>query len=141
MDRVEDCISFVVGKAAQRVSRRARDLLVPHGVTPAQYAVLKSICDSRCKTASELIQRLMIDTATLTGIVDRLEAADFVIRQDHPRDRRVHVLNPTRKARRQIGSMDQAMDTLNAEMRKLMGPEANAVWKGLRKLNPGTNSV
>jgi hypothetical protein len=36
MDQIEDCISFIVGKAAQQVGRRAREKLEAHGVTPTQ---------------------------------------------------------------------------------------------------------
>ena len=46
MDRIEDCIAFIVGKAAQQVARRARDKLEPHGVTPTQYAALKVLSDA-----------------------------------------------------------------------------------------------
>ena len=33
VERIEDCASFLLGKAAQAASRRARELLAPHGVT------------------------------------------------------------------------------------------------------------
>ena len=54
MERVEECVSFLVGKAAQRISRRAKELLAPHDVTPPQYAVLKVLFDGDGLSAREI---------------------------------------------------------------------------------------
>ena len=81
MDRIEDCISFIVGKAAQQVARRARDRLEPHGVTPTQYAVLKVLSDADGQTGAELGARLGIDSATTTGVADRLAASGLLERR------------------------------------------------------------
>ena len=56
MDRIEDCISFIVGKTAQQVTRRARELLAPFGVTPVQYAVLKVVCDAEALSGVDIAQ-------------------------------------------------------------------------------------
>lgn len=135
MNSVESCFSFIIGKATQSVSRRARELLAPFNVTPAQYAVLSAVCDNHPISASDLVQRLQIDTATLTGIVDRLEAGKLVARKNHATDRRIHLLAPTGKGKRQIQFMDESMDLLNAEIASLLGADKSAVLRGLKKLN------
>ncbi|MEE9321232.1 MAG: MarR family winged helix-turn-helix transcriptional regulator [Granulosicoccus sp.] len=135
MNGVENCFSFIVGKAMQSVSRRARELLAPHNVTPAQYAVLSAVCEAHPLTASELIQRLQIDTATLTGIVDRLEAAKMITRKNDTADRRVQLLFPTAKGSRAIGLMDESMDLLNFEISEILGSDKTSVLRGLKKLN------
>jgi MarR family transcriptional regulator, organic hydroperoxide resistance regulator len=43
MERIDECISFLAGKAAQAVSRLARERLEPFGITPVQYAVLQAL--------------------------------------------------------------------------------------------------
>jgi len=139
MDDVESCFSFIIGKAMQSVSRRARELLAPHNVTPAQYAVLSAVCEKHPVTASDLIQRLQIDTATLTGIVDRLEAGKLVTRKDDTADRRVHLLSPTPRGKRAIQLMDKSMDLLNDEISEILGNDKNSVLRGLKKLNRKPN--
>ena len=135
MERVEDCVSFLVGKAAQRISRRAKELLAPHDVTPPQYAVLKVLFDGDGLSAREIGDRLAIDGATITGIIDRLEKAGLVERRDDPVDRRVHRLVLTGRATSLAGPLDVAMDQLNEEARALLGESAGVVYEGLKALS------
>ncbi|MBC7801159.1 MAG: MarR family transcriptional regulator, partial [Gemmatimonadaceae bacterium] len=58
MDRVEDCISFLIGKAGQQIARRARDKLAAYAVTPTQYAVLKVLWEQDGLSGAELGGRL-----------------------------------------------------------------------------------
>ena len=134
MDRLEDCISFLVGKAAQQVSRRSREKLAPHGVTPTQYAVLKVLWDRDGQSGAELGARLLLDSATITGVVDRLEAAEMIERRGDGKDRRVHRLFLTNRARALRQPLEDAMDQLNAEVRDALAAEAPALWSGLRRL-------
>ena len=97
MDRIEDCISFIVGKAAQQVARRAREKLEPHDVTPTQYGVLKVLSDADGQTGAELGARLGIDSATTTGVADRLAANGLLERRPDPQDRRLQRLFLTPK--------------------------------------------
>ena len=134
MDRVEDCVSFLVGKAAQQVSRRAREKLAPYEVTPTQYAVLKVLWEQDGRSAAELTARLLIDSATITGVVDRLEAARLLERRADREDRRIQRLYLTEAGLSLRAPLDAAMDALNAEVAELLGAEGPALWSGLRRL-------
>ena len=137
MDRIEDCASFVMSKVAQAVSRRARDLLAPHDVTPAQYAVLKILAEENGKPLGEVSERLVLDAATVTGLADRLEAAGLVARHADTGDRRVSRLRLTTRARRLMPALDAAMDTLNAEVGARLGRESSRIFAALRRLTEG----
>jgi DNA-binding MarR family transcriptional regulator len=134
MNQIEDCISFVIGKAAQQVSRRAREALEPHGVTPTQYALLKVLSDGDGQTGADLGMRLAIDSATMTGVADRLAAAGLVDRRPDPQDRRLQRLFLTERARALQAALDEAMDRLNAEVAAEFGGEAQRLWANLRTL-------
>ena len=134
MNRIEDCISFVIGKAAQQVSRRARVALEPHAVTPTQYALLKVLSDADGQTGADLGLRLAIDSATMTGVADRLAAAGLVNRRPDPQDRRLQRLFLTERARERQAALDEAMDRLNAEVAAEFGGEADRLWAILRAL-------
>lgn len=134
MDRVEDCISFLIGKAGQQVARRAREGLAPHGVTPTQYAVLKVLWEQDGLSGAELGARLLMDSATVTGVVDRLQAAGLLERRPHGEDRRVNTLFPTDRGRALQAPLDAAMDRLNGEVAREMGDGAQALWAALRRL-------
>lgn len=134
MNRIEDCISFVIGKAAQQVSRRAREALEPHGVTPTQYALLKVLSDADGQTGADLGARLAIDSATITGVADRLAAAGLIDRRPDPRDRRLQRLFLTDRAREFQAALDEAMDRLNADVAAEFGGDAHRLWANLRAL-------
>lgn len=134
MDKIESCISFVIGKAAQEISRRAREKLAPHGVTPVQYAVLCVLWERDGQSGAELSTRLVIDSATITGLIDRLESAGLVERRPHAEDRRVKGAFLTSRGRALRAPLDAAMDALNAEVRAELGSKADALFKTLRVL-------
>ncbi|MFE1603283.1 MarR family winged helix-turn-helix transcriptional regulator [Methylobacterium sp. ID0610] len=139
MDRVEDCISFLVGKAAQQISRRARDALAGHGVTPPQYAVLKVLWERDGQSGAELGARLLIDSATITGLADRLQTAGLLERRPHGEDRRVNSLFLTPRGRDLQAPLDAAMDRLNDEVAREMGTQAEALRAALRRLGEARN--
>ena len=134
MDRIEDCISFIVGKAAQQVARRARDKLEPLGVTPTQYAALKVLSDADGQTGAELGARLGIDSATTTGVADRLAANGLLERRPDPNDRRLQRLFLTPEARTRQPALDREMDLLNREIESELDADAGRLWSRLRQL-------
>ena len=134
MDRIEDCISFIVGKAAQQVARRAREKLEPHGVTLTQYAVLKVLSDADGQTGAELGARLGIDSATTTGVADRLAANGLLERRPDPQDRRLQRLFLTPEARALQPTLDHEMDQLNREVEGELDADAPRLRSRLRQL-------
>jgi DNA-binding MarR family transcriptional regulator len=134
MDRVEQCISFLVGKAAQQMARRARDKLSPWGVTPPQYAVLRVLWEQDGQPGAAIGTRLVIDSATLTGLIDRLEGAGLLDRRADGDDRRVHRLFLTERGRALQAPLDRAMDQLNAEVDADLGRQAPGLRDALRRL-------
>lgn len=134
LDRIEDCISFTVGKAAQQVTRRARELLAPFGVTPVQYAVLKVLSGTEGMSGAEIGARMVLDGASVTGVVDRLEALDLLERRADPNDRRTLQIVTTPRADDLIASMDSAMDQLNAEAAAVLGRKDSEFFQRLRQL-------
>ncbi len=115
LDRVEDCISFMIGKAAQQVTRRARELLAPFNITPVQYAVLKVLSDSDPVSGAEIGKRMVLDSASVTGVLDRMESLGLVERRPNPKDRRAQLIAASPGAKEMLPLLDKEMDRLNAE--------------------------
>ena len=139
MDRIEDCISFVVGKAAQQVTRRARELLAPFGITPGQYAVLKVLADAEALSGAEIGKRMQLDSASVTGVLDRMESQGLAERRPDPKDRRAQLVAATAKARQLLPQLDKEMDRLNAEADAAMGGDRTQLQRSLRRLGTEAN--
>lgn len=113
MERIEDCISFLLGKAYQQVQQAAKQRLGVHGVTPTQYALLRVLWERDGQTGAELGERLLLDSATITGLLDRLERAEMIERRADRQDRRVNRIFATARARELQPILDRAMDEVN----------------------------
>jgi DNA-binding MarR family transcriptional regulator len=132
LDRIEDCISFLLGKAQQRITRRAKELLSEHEVTPAQYAALCVLWEQDGQTGADLGLRLVIDSATMTGVIDRLERTKLVERRLDQNDRRIYRLYLTKRGRALRGPLDQAMARLNDEVAEMLGSDSTRFYRMLR---------
>src|SRR5437016_4067718 len=115
MDQIEDCLSFYLGKAYQRVTQSARQRLAPYGVTPVQYALLKVLWEQDDQSGAELGERLSLDSATMTGLLDRLEQAGFIERKAHATDRRVNRVVLTVRGHDLQVPLDHEMDQMNED--------------------------
>src|SRR5438132_1618192 len=123
MDQIEDCLSFYLGKAYQRVTQSARQRLAPYGVTPGQYALLKVLWERDGQSGAEIGERLLLDSATMTGLLDRLEHAGLIERKAHATDRRVNQIILTARGRDLQGPLDQEMDGMNQDFLGEFPPE------------------
>lgn len=67
------------------------------GLTPIQWAALATISQSPGLDQSSLSRAIFIDTSTVVGVLDRLEARGLVRRQSSPDDRRLRLLFVTQE--------------------------------------------
>jgi DNA-binding MarR family transcriptional regulator len=123
MEQIEDCLSFYLGKAYQRVTQSAKQRLAPYGVTPAQYALLKVLWERDDQSGAELGERLLLDSATMTGLLDRLEQAGLIERKAHATDRRVNRVVLTARGRDLQAPLDREMDQMNQDFLGELPPE------------------
>ncbi len=64
----------------------------------------------------ELSARLMVTGGNVTGIVDQLEGEGFVVREDHPNDRRAYRVRLTAAGRRHFRRMAAVHETWIVEL-------------------------
>lgn len=66
-----------------------------HGITPVQYAALQAVANTPGVDQRTLAGRVGLDTSTVAGVVDRLEARNWLQRNASPEDKRVRLLTLT----------------------------------------------
>jgi DNA-binding MarR family transcriptional regulator len=102
MDRhqkpLPDCLIFILAKAYQKAHARFKKELQPYGLTNIQHLVLEGLWYVEGQTAAELGDLLVLDKATLSGVLDRMEKADWIKKVEDPEDRRIHRLYPSVRA-------------------------------------------
>lgn len=65
------------------------------GVTPVQYGALQTVADAPGIDQRTLARTIGLDTSTIAGVIDRLEARGLMQRSASPDDRRVRLLSLT----------------------------------------------
>ncbi|MBI5583806.1 MAG: MarR family transcriptional regulator [Deltaproteobacteria bacterium] len=104
----ETCIFFQMAKANQTGIKFLNQKILSLGVTPVQAMVLTFLAEEDRITAGELGKKIELDSATLTGLLDRLEAARLIERQGNPDDRRsikIHLTSQGRKTGLEAGRL------------------------------------
>ena len=93
-----DCTIFLLAKAYQRAHGLFKEVLKPHGLTNLQHLVLEGLWYEEGQTAAELGKLLVMDKATLSGVLERLSDAGWIEKRPDPDDRRVTRLFPSKRA-------------------------------------------
>jgi len=101
--KVRDCIFFQLIKASQTGAAYWADKVAHLGVTASQAMVLNFLGEEDRIPSHQLGQKLGITSATMTGILDRLEKMALIERRSHPEDRRAILVCLT-NAGRQIAT-------------------------------------
>lgn len=94
----KDCLCLQVGRVARKMSKITRKKLASYGLTTTQFFLLTALYEGDGVPISVLAQKVALDKATLTGLLDRLERDDFIERKADPDDRRAIRIFLTPKA-------------------------------------------
>ena len=97
--KTQDCIFFQLSRVSRAGARHWHKSVSRFGVTAAQSLVLLFLSEEDRVTSKYLGSRIEFDSATLTGLLDRLEKNGLVERQDNPDDRRAILICLTDQGR------------------------------------------
>ena len=118
--RETDCIFFQFAKANQIASRFLSQKVSQLNITSVQAMVLGFLDDEDRITSSELGKRTELDSATLTGILDRLEVAGFIERKGNPDDRRSIRIHLTKQGRLMSQEATRVITEANSEFLEVL---------------------
>lgn len=131
MERLEDCLTFLLGKAHQRVYQYGKEALKPYGITPVQFAFLHVLWERDGQVGADIGERLRLDSATMTGLIDRLVQNHCVERRPDARDRRVNRIYLTERGRGLQDVLPDSMERANEELLAGFSEQDQAVLRRL----------
>ncbi len=130
VEGLTDYICFKVGAAARKIQRYYNNRLAEHGITIGQSFILLSLLERDGQNVKELAEHLGIDSSAITGLVDRLEKEDLVVRRADERDRRALRIHLTDKGTKLITSLLPVANEFNDNLEKgLTKSERSALEK------------
>jgi DNA-binding MarR family transcriptional regulator len=137
-----NCIFFQLSKANQLAGKFLGQKVAGLSITPVQAMVLGFLNEEDAITFVELGRKTELDSATLTGIIDRLETARFIERRSNPDDRRsirIHLTEKGKEAGRQAARL---IGEANEEfLRELTEEERRILHKTIAKLRRQAGNI
>jgi len=97
--RLDDQLCFALYAASHAVGRTYQPLLAPLGLTYLQYVTMMVLWEQEGLTVKAIGARLQLDSATLTPLLKRMEAAGLVTRTRDAADQRAVRIGLTDRGR------------------------------------------
>lgn len=95
--KLDNQLCFALYSATHALTRAYRNALESTGITYTQYLVMLALWESNQLTVKSVADRLDLDSASLTPILKRLEAAGLLSRIRNKSDERVVEITLTNK--------------------------------------------
>jgi DNA-binding MarR family transcriptional regulator len=79
-------------------------------ISVAYFAVLQALWGNDGLSISDLGERAQLEKSTMTSLIDRMEGAGLVRREDHPTDRRAYRICLTARGKELEEKLDQVVN-------------------------------
>lgn len=127
----DDCIIFLLAKAYQKAHADFKKRLIPFGLTPIQHLILEALWIQDGVPAKEIGEKLVLDGATLSGILDRLAYSGWIIKKIDPDDKRVQRIYLTEKSSDIRPDLAEQRNNANAALMQNLSLEEKVLLKRL----------
>jgi len=128
-----DCTIFLLAKAYQKAHGGFKRDLRPFKLTNIQHLVLEALWYQEGFTAAELGKFLVLDKATLSGVLDRLAEAGWIRKEADPDDGRVVRLYTAEKADEMKDELISLRRAANKKLLSVFKPEEQVLLKRFLK--------
>lgn len=95
--KLDNQVCFRLYTASRLITQAYRPLLEPLGITYPQYLVLMVLWEKDHQTVSEICKRLVLESNTLTPLLQRMEKEGLLVRKKGTADSRQTLVSLTRK--------------------------------------------
>ena len=111
-----ESLAFLLSQVGARSAQAFADRLAPLGISPRAYGVLSHLAVAGGRTQQQLADALGIHRNNMVGLVDELEAAEWVRRHRSELDRRAFDVRLTEAGAALVHRVDQLLPELDVEV-------------------------
>ena len=129
MKTYDDCIIFLLAKAYQKAHGDFKKRLQSYGLTPIQHLILEVLWGKDGLSASDIGKKLVLDGATLSGVLDRLAGGGWIIKKPDTDDKRVLRNYLNSKSKELQPKLSEARDQTNEALLKTFSIEEKVLLK------------
>jgi len=129
MKSYDDCIIFLLAKAYQKAHGDFKKRLQSYGLTPIQHLILEVLWGTDGLSASDIGKKLVLDRATLSGVLDRLAAGGWILKKPDADDKRVLRNYLTPKSKELKPDLSETRNQSNENLLKTFSIEEKVLLK------------
>jgi DNA-binding MarR family transcriptional regulator len=129
MKTYDDCIIFLLAKAYQKAQGILKKRLHTYGLTPMQHLILEALWKEDGLSASDIGKNLVLDGATLSGVLERLALSGWILKKTDVEDKRVLRIFLSSKSKDLRINLSQARDQTNDDLLKPFTLEEKVLLK------------
>ena len=116
--KLEDHSCFWIGIISRKITKYYNRKFAPYDLTAQHFFILIYLWEKDGVKSKDLQDILSLESASLTGHIDRMEKAGFVKRQYDPDDRRAIKIFLTEKGKEMEGILKPIGNELKTNLRK-----------------------
>lgn len=116
MEIYDNCIIFLLAKAYQKAHGNFKKRLHAYGLTPIQHLILEVLWIEDGLSAGDIGKKLVLDGATLSGVVDRLASGGWILKKSDEADKRVLRIFLTPKSKDLKPRLSEARNQTNEDL-------------------------
>ncbi len=131
MKTYDDCIIFLLAKAYQKAHGNFKKRLQAYGLTPIQHLILEALWRGDGLSVGDIGKKLILDGATLSGVVDRLTSGGWILKKSDPEDKRVQRIFLTSKSKELKPRLSEARNQTNEDLLRPFSLEEKVLLKRL----------
>ncbi|MBW2091545.1 MAG: MarR family transcriptional regulator [Deltaproteobacteria bacterium] len=137
MHQYEDCIIFLLAKAYQGAQGLFKKKLKPYNLTPVQHLILEALWEEDGLSAGEIGKRLILDHATVSGVLDRMAESGWIVKETDQADKRFIRVYLSNKAQNIQSQLIRVRDEANKEILAGLTLEEKVLFKRLLRSSLG----
>ena len=119
--KLDNQLCFRLYTAARLTTGAYHPYLAPMGITYPQYLVLLVLWENGSLPVNDIARRLMLETNTITPLLQRMEKAKLVKRSKGKEDSRQRIVSLTKKGTALREQAKHIPECLSAEIMKKLG--------------------
>jgi DNA-binding MarR family transcriptional regulator len=110
--KMEYQVGFLLSRATWAMNNAVNRMVRENGhadISVAYFAVLQALWESDGLSITDLGEKAQLEKSTMTSLIDRMESAGLVRREDHPTDRRAYQICLTPRGKELEKKLDEVV--------------------------------
>lgn len=130
---LQDCIVYLLAKNSQAGYRFWGSYISEYNVTTVQAMVLILLNRKDGVSAKSLGEQTQLDSATITGVLDRLEGMSLIIKKKNPADRRAILISLSEKGKKDAAKLDDLFEKAHNDFLEDLSKDEEDILRNLLK--------